>query len=678
MEPLVGRDLPPEEEPRAARPATARLPGSLRCWACVGAIGIALAAFSRPVFLQREEQLLLVGLTSREVVNGPGFAFFVPAVQRGEKRRAVVLDEFSYVVVTDTLQGTQRVVGGPQLFFPGAYDSCGGADLAAAPRVWRKVVLEKDEYVKLVDSKTGGMRVVSGPDVFVPEPTEAAAPDTSPGPRSADSVGYRNFPRRKGVNLRKMEYVVLTDIASGSMRVAKGPQLVFPGPHETLSEKQQAFKLEHDEWLKLLDTSSGAVRVLQGEQIVFPTATESLVDVPEPRINDPFADDRDWDGNWDGRDRRSGVHQAVKVDHDTAVLVLDKQTGEQRLVEERGNFFPSPYEDILEVRKVIFVEPHEVVIVSDKRSGELVFHNGSSEVSSRAKGTRFFLPPHCELLTMHWGSGTSPQDLENNVVSNTKTVAFKVPVTKVDLRAQYAFFEYDVRTSDNVELVLEGTIFWQVIDVPRMVAVTADPKGDVWYHARSAMIQAVARKTLEEFMAGFNEFAQGSMAHDEQWYTERGVKVHNVEVIRYECKDERTAAKLQEIIQETTDKINRLQKQSSENEVEAHRMAGQVEVEKKRTDLIETKTANERLEKQGEGEAYGLRLAQGVRSFVEILEESVPQHEQRLELFRLLEQSRTVIANTQNLAQGSANLFLTPKDLNLKLQMPGSIPGIDD
>ena len=75
------------------------------------------------------------------------------------------------------------------------------------------------------------------------------------------------------------------------------------------------------------------------------------------------------------------------------------------------------------------------------------------------------LRPHDELVTMMWSSGTSAEDVKNNIVRKVTTVAFKVPVQKIDMRPQYAFFEYTVRTSDNVELVLEGTIFWQVSDV---------------------------------------------------------------------------------------------------------------------------------------------------------------------------------------------------------------------
>merc|ERR1719390_101795 len=130
---------------------------------------------------------------------------------------------------------------------------------------------------------------------------------------------------------------------------------------------------------------------------------------------------------------------------------------------------------------------------------------------------------------MHWGSGTSPEDLANNVVRNHKSIAFKVPVTKVDLRSQYAFFEYTVRTSDNVELTLEGTIFWQVADVPRMIERTGDPKGDVWYHARSALIQAVSSVTLETFMASFNTIVSRAATTDAAFYEQRGVRVHGLE-----------------------------------------------------------------------------------------------------------------------------------------------------
>eukprot|EP01052_Picozoa_sp_SAG31_P035730 SAG31_NODE_4351_length_3323_cov_2.160360_1_plen_434_part_00 len=393
-------------------------------------VGLVVLVALRPVFLQKDEQLLLVGLTTREVINGPCVSAYVPILKPGQQRKAVLLDELSYVIVTDTLAGVQRTVEGPQLFFPGAYESAGLLLDRENFSVQPKVVLLNDEYLRLQDSKTGEARVVTGPRVLVPQPTEQWT------------------------------------------TVEKG------------------IKLEKDEYLKLADVATGRVRVLIGEQIVFPAvATEQAVVLPTPKVFDPFADGGEVN-SLHRPGRHPGVQPAVKVDHDMSVLLLDRESGEQRLVTDHGNLFPSAMEEVLEVRKVIFVQPHEVVVVSDTRDGNLTFHSGSTEAQSR--GLAFFLPPHCELLTMYWGSGTSPEDLANNIVSNHMSVKYKVPVIKIDTRAQYAFFAYGVRTNDNVELTLEGTIFWQVVDVPLMISKTSDPKSDVWYHSRSALIQAVS------------------------------------------------------------------------------------------------------------------------------------------------------------------------------------------
>merc|ERR1711939_968641 len=242
-------------------------------------------------------------------------------------------------------------------------------------------------------------------------------------------------------------------------------------------------------------------------------------------------------------------------------------------------------------------------------------------------GTAFFLQPHHELVTMMWSSGTSPDDTKKNIVRNAKQVAYKVPVTKIDMRPQYAFFEYTVRTSDNVELVPEGTIFWQVSDVRRMIERTGDPKGDVWYHARSALIQAVSLVTLETFMSSFNALVVKAAETDKAFYEERGVVLHNLEVVRYEPKDAETAHVLQKIIQETTNHINRMQQQKSENEVEKEKMTALIAIEK--------------LEASVAGEAEGTRLAQSTLAFMEQLEKSLDDEGARISLLKFFAQQKT-------------------------------------
>ena len=84
-----------------------------------------------------------------------------------------------------------------------------------------------------------------------------------------------------------------------------------------------------------------------------------------------------------------------------------------------------------------------------------------------------------------------------------------------------------------------------------MIERTGDPKGEVWYHARSALIQAVSSVSFEQFMASFNTIVSRAAATDSAFYEERGVKLHSLEVTSYECADAKTAGVLQAIIQET-------------------------------------------------------------------------------------------------------------------------------
>ena len=68
--------------------------------------------------------------------------------------------------------------------------------------------------------------------------------------------------------------------------------------------------------------------------------------------------------------------------------------------------------------------------------------------------------------------------------------------------------EFNCRTSDNVELILEGTFFWEVVDLPAMVKSTGDTSGDLCNHARSQFIRHVARVTLKEFMDSSHAIAK--------------------------------------------------------------------------------------------------------------------------------------------------------------------------
>merc|ERR1719506_1194231 len=180
-----------------------------------------------------------------------------------------------------------------------------------------------------------------------------------------------------------------------------------------------------------------------------------------------------------------------------------------------------------------------------------------------AQASAFFLPPYSEVVVHNWSSYSEPTDGEQKLT--------KVTFQKIDMRTRKMFFSYEVRLSDNVKLRLEGTIFWRVNDVPKMINVTSDPEGDVWHHARSALIQAVSQNTLQIFMKSFNNItmeAFNAQAAD-GFYTGRGVVLSSMELTKFETTDEETKEVLQKIIQESTNRVNRLQQQQGENEVKA-------------------------------------------------------------------------------------------------------------
>jgi regulator of protease activity HflC (stomatin/prohibitin superfamily) len=330
----------------------------------------------------------------------------------------------------------------------------------------------------------------------------------------------------------------------------------------------------------------------------------------------------------------------------------------QKLVLDQGVFFPGAYQEVVEVRSLIHVLPHEAVVERDSK-GLYTVHGGSSA---------FFLQPYHDLVTMTWSSYSEP--IPPNAASQPHK---RINVTKIDMRARMMFFTYEVRTSDNVKLRLDGNIFWRMQDVKKMIDTSSDPEGEVWQHARSALIQGVSKSTLAVFMAQFNDITMEAFAAQaaDGFYAERGVEIISMEVTRYEPVDKETAAVLQQIIQETTNRINKLQVQESENDVLAAKLVADIHMEKQKTELIETQARNQQLQAQMEGESGGMKRAEGARAFIDGLSTSVTNVSKRVELYELHEVLENNRANTEHLASGKATLFLTPQDLKLKLHMGG-------
>merc|ERR1719498_1574941 len=154
-------------------------------------------------------------------------------------------------------------------------------------------------------------------------------------------------------------------------------------------------------------------------------------------------------------------------------------------------------------------------------------------------------------------------------------------------------FEFNCRTADNVELILEGSFFWEIVDLQAMMKFTCDTTGDICNHCRSGFIERVSKVTLQDFMRDFNQIAEQVHKDDGSgFFVQRGVHIHSLEVTGYRCAEQSTAKILGAIIQETTNRMNRMQQQESENEVQLFSIKGSIEEEKARTALLKVQTEN--------------------------------------------------------------------------------------
>eukprot|EP00971_Amphidinium_carterae_P009670 190832-Amphidinium_carterae.1 len=250
----------------------------------------------------------------------------------------------------------------------------------------------------------------------------------------------------------------------------------------------------------------------------------------------------------------------------------------------------------------------------------------------------------------------------------------------IELTWRRLAFQYEAHTSDNVKLLLDGVVFWRIADVHALLNATGDPEGDVWHHSRSVLIQAVSQSNLDTFMKSFNNITQQAFLAQSQdgFYEKRGVEVQSMEVTRFECVDPETAAVLQEIIRETTNRINRLQTQESENEVRASALTANIQLELQRGQFIKTQAANIRLEASTGGAKEGARLAAEASTFMNGMNQTVDNASLRLDLYKMHEEHRTKNNQTGTLSKGDAKLYLVPSDLNLRLDVANDQGGVDN
>jgi len=176
------------------------------------------------------------------------------------------------------------------------------------------------------------------------------------------------------------------------------------------------------------------------------------------------------------------------------------------------------------------------------------------------------------------------------------------------------------------------------------------------------------RRLFQVFLGqvSFNGIVAESFRNVErdEFFSDRGVELQSMEVTSFSCADTRTGEILQEIIQETTNRMNRLSQAESENEVNLFRTQGQIEQEKLNTELLEIQYQHS----QTEARVSGQSEADKVSAFLNGLTATVPKLEERMSMWQTLRKTDALSV----IASGGASLYYTPNDVNLSIETKGS------
>jgi hypothetical protein len=159
------------------------------------------------------------------------------------------------------------------------------------------------------------------------------------------------------------------------------------------------------------------------------------------------------------------------------------------------------------VRDAIMLEASQAVVVYAEDSGE--GRGGQRNVSRRlVKGPEIFIPMANEWLHRFSWHGSVIQGTKKGSITgspNDTKVAHAVEFTKLrQLPDQMYYTVRDLRTSDDALLTLHIMIFFELVDIEKMLDSTNDPISDMVNAANADVMTFGASRTYEGLLADSN------------------------------------------------------------------------------------------------------------------------------------------------------------------------------
>ncbi len=578
-------------------------------WSCVSCTAVDVAVCDK-LLIAEDEYIVIQNPDCKDynktlrVICGP--FLYVPQnpyekiIQN--KTKKTKLTKLNYIIVEDKEYGIKEIIEGEFVFAPDPYKNYSD--------IKKKIMLNKNEYITITDTKTGEKNNISGPILYTPLPYDEIENETNPIKKKMDLTNT-DYVRIKNkltgdirieigpkllipgifdevskietmISLNETQYLYITHKDTGVIDIVEGPQIIYPGPYDTLSSIQNMITLTQNEYVKIKDNKTGQIRVEKGPAKVILKQYENKID---------------------------DVNKAYEINEHNAVLIRNIDNGSYELItaiddKNSMNFFPSATQEVVEKRTKIILEKYEIVVVIDK--------NGKHNIMRGSDDTRsFFLPPYCKLLSQDWS---------NDIVGITRNQKLKQSdVSKFDIRPQYMDFDFTIRTSDNVEIVVCLNFYWQIMDIQKMIEKTSDAPEDICRHIMSQVLSFSSKKDMKEFMTHFNEIIQSAINKNDPFFEERGVAVHRIEIIGRKCKDDTIENLFQHVIEEKAKRIKNKESQEATNDCMLSQLTGEIEAEKKRGELSRVKETYTHDLAKLIGLSEGDKLAQFLKSLPEEL-----------------------------------------------------------
>lgn len=567
-----------------------------------------------------DDQVILKRASGKYEIRGPQSVQLNPFHSK-EWRKALVLDPLNYAIVVDEQTALMRILEGPKMYFLKPHEKVKSKEL--------KIVLEKTEYIRLTDKLTGVEEVIKGPQTVVPTVTQVHN-----GPETAVFLNVGQAVIRRSKMTGVQELVTSCSYNSG---------LFFP---EKMEEIVAIRPLVH-----VLAHEALVVRDVNGKTTVFSGQDKSITNV-----------DTACEAT------KAGGTSFFLHPHSKIVRMKWSTYPNPRAESQGNNHLPSDGGSDGEGSSNAPTSPPATAATTTKTVAADDSTNDSTDEST--DDVRRLTED--TVINVSQDGRRRLESIYVDVDSSSQNQGTKKTITAIDLRTHKSFYEYEVRTNDNVRMALEGTLSWHITDVSMMLQMTSDPEGDIWSKTRSILIGAISEQTFEDFMKKFNDIVQAAFKKERgsTFFTDRGLDVISIELNNFSPIDDFTKKTLQSIIRTTVKQINDLKKQKGEADVQKTKIMAEIALETDRSKLIDVRAQNQKIDAETQGAKEGEKKAERVLAFLNNLKTEVADPTERLDLYKQHKKLEGAQKVTQQLTQGEAKLYMAPKETELLLQMP--------